>query len=76
MLDYLQEEKAKGRIKNLGWSFHGDQETLDYVLSHDMAWDFALVQLNYHDLMAAQPDDKPSGRRRKSVLSGGPAPAR
>lgn len=76
VLDYLREEKAKGRIRNLGWSFHGDQETLDYVLSRDAEWDFALVQLNYHDLMAVEPDEKPSGGRRKPILSGRPAPAR
>lgn len=26
-------------------------ETLDYVLSRNVRWDFALVQLNYHDLL-------------------------
>ena len=51
VLDFLLEEKAQGRIRNLGWSFHGDQETLEYVLSRNVPWDFAMVQLNYHDLL-------------------------
>lgn len=76
VLDYLLEEKAKGRIRNLGWSFHGDQETLDYVLSRSIAWDFALVQLNYHDLMSLEPNEAPAAGRRKPVTTGRPAPAR
>lgn len=51
ILDFLLEQKAQGRIRNLGWSFHGDQETMEYVLSRDVAWDFVMVQLNYHDLL-------------------------
>lgn len=51
ILDYLLEQKAQGRIRNLGWSFHGDKECLEYVLNLPQEWDFALVQLNYHDLM-------------------------
>lgn len=76
VLDYLLAEKAAGRIRHLGWSFHGDQETLDYVLSRDVEWDFALVQLNYHDLMSVEPDEKPFGGRQKPATSGRPAPAR
>jgi predicted aldo/keto reductase-like oxidoreductase len=51
VLDFLLEQKAAGRIRNLGWSFHGDREMLDYILARDVAWDFAMVQLNYHDLL-------------------------
>lgn len=51
VLEYLLEQKAAGRIRNLGWSFHGDRETLEYLLSQKTKWDFALVQLNYHDLL-------------------------
>lgn len=51
ILDFLLEQKAKGRIRNLGWSFHGDQETMEYALSRDVKWDFVMVQLNYHDLL-------------------------
>ncbi len=51
VLDYLLEEKKRGRIRNLGWSFHGDKAMLEYVLSRDVPWDFCMVQLNYHDML-------------------------
>ncbi|WP_353115438.1 aldo/keto reductase [Nitratidesulfovibrio sp.] len=51
VLDYLLEQKKQGRIRNLGWSFHGDKEMLEYILSRPVQWDFAQVQLNYHDLL-------------------------
>jgi len=53
VLDYLLKQRDAGRIRNLGWSFHGDKETLDYLLSRKIQWDFALVQLNYHDILHA-----------------------
>lgn len=51
ILDFLLEQKKLGRIRNLGWSFHGDKPMLEYVLSRDVQWDFAMIQLNYHDMM-------------------------
>ena len=51
VLDFLLEQKAAGRIRNLGWSFHGDKEMLEYILAGPTDWDFAMVQLNYHDLL-------------------------
>ena len=49
LLDFLLKEKAAGRIRNLGWSFHGQAEVFDYVLAMDVHWDFAQIQLNYQD---------------------------
>lgn len=49
LLDFLLEEKAAGRIRNLGWSFHGDVKVFDHVLAMDTRWDFVLIQLNYQD---------------------------
>lgn len=51
MLDFLVEERKKGRIRNLGFSYHGDIEVFDYLLSqHDKyKWDFVQIQLNYVD---------------------------
>lgn len=51
MLDFLMAEREAGRIKNLGFSFHGDVEVFDYMLSkHDeYKWDFVQIQLNYMD---------------------------
>lgn len=46
--NYLLEEKAKGRIKRLGFSFHGDNTLYDYLLAkHE--WDFVQLQINYID---------------------------
>ena len=45
---YLLEQKKKGRIKNLGFSFHSDRACWDHVIDlHD--WDFVQIQLNYID---------------------------
>lgn len=51
ILDYLAEERAAGRIRNLGFSYHGDVKVFDYLLSqHDKyRWDFVQIQLNYVD---------------------------
>ena len=49
VLDYLIEQKKAGKIRNLGWSFHGDKELFEYVLAKDVDWDFLLVQINYVD---------------------------
>lgn len=49
VLDYLLEQKKQGRIRSLGWSFHGNSELFDYVLSLPVDWDFVQIQLNYHD---------------------------
>lgn len=48
VLDYLLEEKAAGRIRNLGFSFHGNLETFEYLMQA-RKWDFAQIQLNYLD---------------------------
>ena len=51
MLDYLIEERKAGRIRNLGFSFHGTKEVFDEVLGmHEQVhWDFVQIQLNYVD---------------------------
>ena len=51
VLDYLLKEREVGRIRNLGFSYHGDIEVFDYLLSkHDeYKWDFVQIQLNYLD---------------------------
>ena len=51
ILDYLAEERTAGRIRNLGFSYHGDVKVFDYLLSvHDKyKWDFVQIQLNYVD---------------------------
>ena len=51
MLDFLCAEREAGRIRNLGFSYHGDIKVFDYLLSmHDKyKWDFVQIQLNYLD---------------------------
>lgn len=51
MLDFLMEEREAGKIRNLGFSYHGDISVFDYLLeNHDKyKWDFVQIQLNYLD---------------------------
>lgn len=53
MLNYLKEQREKGVIRNLGFSYHGDVEVFDHLLSMmdegEVKWDFAQIQLNYID---------------------------
>ena len=51
ILDFLLEEREAGRIRNLGFSYHGDVKIFDYLLSkHDeYKWDFVQIQMNYLD---------------------------
>ncbi len=53
ILDFLLKEREAGRIRNLGWSFHGDLDAFKYMLQlHDEGrarWDFVQIQLNYID---------------------------
>lgn len=51
ILDFLLAEREAGRIRNLGFSYHGDIKVFDYLLSeHDRyKWDFVQIQLNYLD---------------------------
>lgn len=51
VLDFLLEERRAGRIRNLGFSYHGDIKVFDYLLSrhHNYKWDFVQIQLNYLD---------------------------
>ena len=48
ILDYLISEKEAGRIKHLGFSFHGDVPLFDYLMKL-RKWDFFQMQLNYLD---------------------------
>lgn len=48
VLDYLKEEKKAGRIRHLGFSFHGDMDSFDKLIA-DSDWDFIQIQMNYYD---------------------------
>ena len=51
MIDYLMKEHEAGRIRRLGFSFHGSVDVFDEVLAmHDKVhWDFVQIQMNYVD---------------------------
>lgn len=51
MLDYLLKEREAGRIRNLGFSYHGNIEVFDYLLAENYKyqWDFVQIELNYLD---------------------------
>lgn len=51
ILDFLLSEREAGRIRNLGFSYHGDIAVFDRLLAeHDRyRWDFVQIQLNYVD---------------------------
>ena len=51
LIDFLLEERKAGHIRNLGFSFHGQQKGLDELLElHDKYhWDFVQIQMNYAD---------------------------
>lgn len=53
ILDYLVEQREKGTIRNLGFSYHGDIAVFDYLLQMqdegEIQWDFVQIELNYLD---------------------------
>ena len=51
LLDFLLEERKAGRIRHLGFSYHGDVRVFDWLLDHqdDYHWDFCQIQMNFLD---------------------------
>ena len=51
LLQWLMEQREAGRIRNLGFSFHGDVAVYDWALAHhdEYHWDFVQIQANYVD---------------------------
>ena len=60
ILDYLLEQREKGVIRNLGFSYHGDIAVFDHLLAnHDKyKWDFVQIELNYLDWKHAKEIDE------------------
>ena len=48
VLNYLQQEKARGRIRQLGFSYHGDVPFFKQLLDTHK-WDMVMIDLNYLD---------------------------
>jgi hypothetical protein len=51
IMDFLMKEREAGRIRNLGFSFHGFKNVFDEVLAmiDKYHWDFVQIELNYLD---------------------------
>ncbi len=47
-VERLEELKAQGKIKNLGFSFHDDYKVFEEIINY-RNWDFCQIQLNYMD---------------------------
>ena len=50
-LDWCAELRREKRIRNLGFSFHGDPKAFEWCIEHhgDYKWDFCQIQMNYVD---------------------------
>ena len=48
VVDYLLTEKAVGRLKYLGFSFHDGYEAFEEIIKY-RKWDFCQIQFNYMD---------------------------
>ncbi len=50
-LDWCVELREQKRIRNLGFSFHGDAKAFEWCLEHHdkYKWDFCQIQMNYVD---------------------------
>ena len=56
LLDYLLQQKREGKIRNLGWSFHGEKAFFDFMLDEaGVHWDFIQIQMNYVDWQRGNP---------------------
>ena len=47
--DFVREQREKGLIRHYGFSFHGDPELLDEVLTDHSDAEFVQLQINYAD---------------------------
>lgn len=49
VLDWLLEQKKAGRIRHIGFSYHGGNDYLKELLDRPYKWDFVQIQLNWVD---------------------------
>lgn len=48
VMEWLEEQKAEGTIKNIGFSFHGSKSDFEQIVKA-YPWDFCQIQYNYMD---------------------------
>lgn len=46
---FQRQLKADGRVRNIGFSFHGPLADLEKILEEQPDWDFVQLQINYYD---------------------------
>lgn len=49
VIEYCEQLKAQGRIRNFGFSFHDDYPVFEEIINY-RKWDFCQIQLNYMDV--------------------------
>ena len=51
LLDFLLKEREAGKIRHLGFSYHGNVEVFDWLVDHNDTyhWDFVQIQMNFLD---------------------------
>lgn len=49
VMEFLEDMKAKDRIRYIGFSYHGDRENFKRIID-DYDWDFCQIQYNYIDV--------------------------
>ena len=61
LLPWLQEQRKKGVIRHLGFSFHGSNAALKELLAMPYNWEFVQIQMNYVDWknMPMEDSDEP-----------------
>ena len=59
-LDWCVRLREQGRIRNLGFSYHGDPKTFEWCMENHgkYKWDFCLIQMNYVDWRHAKKINK------------------
>lgn len=48
LYDFMVKAKEEGKIRHIGFSFHGTPDTLRYLLD-TYPWEFVQIQMNYYD---------------------------
>lgn len=48
VIEWMESLKAEGRIRNIGFSFHGSKESFEQIITA-YPWDFCQIQFNYMD---------------------------